>query len=69
MLSFEVIESGKAIQICADDEVLSLLKRALEQVTSQGHLHLRSVANGGKELNDANPWGKPAIGEVIITSA
>ncbi len=69
MLSFEVIESGKAIQICADDEGLSLLRKALEQVTSSGHLHLRSVANGGNELSDANPWGRAAIGEVIITAA
>jgi hypothetical protein len=69
MLSFEVIEAGKAIQIFADDEGLSLLQKALERVTSAGHLHLRSSANGGKELNDMNPWGKPAIGEVIITTA
>jgi hypothetical protein len=69
MLSFEVIESGEAIQIFADDEGLSLLRKALEQVTSSGHLHLRSIANGGKELNDANPWGRAAIGEVIITAA
>jgi hypothetical protein len=29
MLSFEVIESGKAIQICADDEGLRVLRKAL----------------------------------------
>ena len=29
MLSFEVIESGKAIQICADDEELRVLRKAL----------------------------------------
>jgi hypothetical protein len=69
MLSFEVIESGKAIQIFADDEGLSLLRKALERVPSSGHLHLRSVANGGNELNDANPWGAATIGEVIITVA
>jgi hypothetical protein len=69
MLSFEVIESGKAIQIFADDEGLALLQKALGQVTSAGHLHLRSIANGANELNEANPWGKAAIGEVIITAA
>ena len=69
MLSFEVTKSGKAIQIFADDEGLFLLRKAREQVTSSGHLHLRSIANGGHELNDANPWGKDAIGEVIITAA
>ena len=69
MLSFELIESGKTIQICADDEGLALLRNALERVTSSGHLHLRTIANGGNELNDKNPWGQAAIGEVIITTA
>jgi hypothetical protein len=69
MLSFEVIESGKAIQIFADDEGLSILRKALEQVTTSGHLHLRSIANGGKELDEVNPWRKAAIGEVIITTS
>lgn len=69
MLSFEIIESGKAIQIYADDDGLLLLRQALERVTSAGHLHLRSSANGGTELNDANPWGQAAIGEVIISAS
>jgi hypothetical protein len=69
MLSFEIIESGKAIQIYADDDGLLLLRTALERVMSAGHLHLRSSANGGTELNDANPWGQTAIGEVIISAA
>jgi len=68
MLSFELTESGKTIQICADDDGLALLRKALERVTGSGHLHLRTVANGGKELNDTNPWGQAAIGEVIITA-
>jgi hypothetical protein len=69
MLSFEIIQSGKTIQIYADTDGLLILRRALERVTSAGHLHLRSSANGGKELNDANPWGQAAIGEVIISAA
>jgi hypothetical protein len=69
MLSFEIINSGKALQIFANDEGLAILKKALERVTSAGHVHLLSTDNGGKELNDVNPWGKTAVGEVIITSA
>jgi hypothetical protein len=69
MLSFEVIESGKAIHIYADDAGLLILRKALERVTSAGHLHLRSSANGGNELNDVNPWGQTAIGEVMISAA
>jgi hypothetical protein len=69
MLSFEIIESGKTIQIYADSDGLLLLRKALERVTSASHLHLRSSAKGGKELNDANPWGQAAIGDVIISAA
>lgn len=69
MLSFELIESDKAIQISADEEGLSLLRNALDQVTGAGHLHLLSAANGGNELYDVTPSGKAAIGEVIITMA
>ncbi len=69
MLSFELIETGNAIQIFADGEGLFLLQTALEKVKTSGHVHLRTTANGGKELNDANPWGKATIGEVIITVA
>jgi hypothetical protein len=69
MLSFEIIESGKAIQIYADGDGLLLLRNALERVTQCGHLHLRSPPNGGNDLNDANPWGQAAIGEVIISAA
>jgi hypothetical protein len=55
VLSFEVIESGKAIQICVHDEGLDVLRKALTRVTSAGHLHLRGIANGGNELSDVNP--------------
>jgi hypothetical protein len=68
MLSFEIVESGKAIQIHADDSGLLILKNALERVSSAGHIHLLSSANGGNELSDKNPWGQAAVGEVIITT-
>jgi hypothetical protein len=67
MLSFEIVESGKAIQVYADNNGLLLLKKALERVTSAGHLHLLGSANGGNELDDANPYGQVVIGEVIIS--
>jgi hypothetical protein len=69
MLSFEITESGKAIQIYADNDGLLVLQNALDRATSAGHLHLLSSSNGGNELNDANPWGQVAIGEVIISAA
>lgn len=57
MLSFEVVDSGKAIQIHADDNGLLVLRKALEQVSSTGHIHLLSTANGGNELDDTNRLG------------
>jgi hypothetical protein len=47
---------------------LATLIKALEEVRSSGHLHLLTPANGGHELNETNPFGEPAIGEVIITT-
>jgi len=66
MLSFELANEGRAIQIYCDKEGLSTLMKALERVRSSGHLHLLTPANGGRELSDKTPWGKDAIGEVII---
>jgi hypothetical protein len=68
MLSFELANEARAIQICCDTEGLATLIRALERVRSSGHLHLLTPANGGHELSETNPWGKPAIHEVIITT-
>jgi hypothetical protein len=68
MLSFELSNEGRAIQISCDSEGLATLIAALEKVRSSGHLHLRTPSNGGRELSEKNPWGKDAIGEVIITT-
>jgi hypothetical protein len=68
MLSFELSNEGRAIQISCDSKGLAALIAALEEVRSSGHLHLRAPSNGGRELSKKNPWGKDAIGEVIITT-
>ena len=67
MLSFEITESGKTIQIHIDSNGLSILQRALDNLKKHGHIHLRSPPSGGSELNDVTPWGNPAVQEVIIT--
>jgi hypothetical protein len=38
----------------------------LERVAQLGHLHLHSIANGGKELAEQTPFGDEAIQEIII---
>lgn len=66
MLTFHIERQGKAIQICCDDEGMAVLIKALEDVRTEGHLHLRTPENGGRELNEKDPWGIKAIGEVML---
>jgi hypothetical protein len=68
MLSFEITESGRVIQIHIDRDGLSVLQKALNNLMASGHVHLRSAPNGGRELNELTPWGTPAVQEVIITT-
>lgn len=68
MLSFEVAEHGKTIQVCCDAEGMKTLVSALERIrASGGHIHLCAPSCGGHELNDNTPWSTEAIGEVIFT--
>lgn len=69
MLSFQVINAGRSIQVDCDHEGLTRLISALEQVQAGefGHVHLRAPSAGGDALSDKTPWGKDAVGEVIIT--
>ena len=69
MLSFQIIESGKAIQIDRDAEGISLLLGALARLVGEqaSHCHLRTPSCGGSELTETTPWGEPALNEVIIS--
>ena len=62
MLSFEIIRKRKAIQICCDDEGLNRLVGTLENLRGTAtHVHLRSPASGGNELNEKDPWGTTGV--------
>jgi hypothetical protein len=69
MVSFQVINQGKGIQISGDEQGMATLVEALKKIQpTGGHIHLRTPANGGKELDKMTPWGEEdTIGEVIIT--
>jgi hypothetical protein len=68
MLSFQVTDEGKAIQVDCDKEGLAALISELEKLQEEGgHVHLRAPSAGGKLLSDKTPWGKIAAGEVIIS--
>ena len=68
MLSFELTEDGKAIQIHCDSQGIGiLLEKLSEQVRERGgHTHLRGPSAGGKDLNEISPFGVKAFSEVII---
>jgi hypothetical protein len=67
MLSFQIINSSRGIQIDCDDAGIATLIDALKRAPKRGHVHLCSPSCGGKELSDTTPFGEAAIGEVIIT--
>jgi hypothetical protein len=69
MLSFLVTNSGQGIQIDCDQQGLAALIGALEKLRNTAdHIHLRTPANGGRELSDQTPWGEKAVGEVVIST-
>ena len=75
MLSFQVIDSGNAVQkgihIHCDAVGMSVLMGALAQLVGEraSHIHLRGPAAGGSDLNETTPFGKEAVYQVIIDYA
>jgi hypothetical protein len=67
VLSFQLTNSNKAIQIDCDEQGLRVLLDLLEKARAQGHIHLWTPSNGGHELSEKTPFGEAAIGEVVIS--
>jgi hypothetical protein len=69
MLSFQIADEGKSIQIDCDKVGLAALISELQrlQEDDSGHVHLRAPSVGGSLLSDKTPWGKAAAGEVVIS--
>jgi hypothetical protein len=69
MLSFQVINRNKTIQIDLDREGMGKLIAVLDEFKASdlGHVHLRAPSAGGSSLSDKTPWGAEAVGEVIIS--
>jgi hypothetical protein len=67
VLSFELTNEGRAIQISCDRDGMMTLITALEKIRASGdHVHLLTPANGGRELSEKSPFGKDTVGEVIL---
>jgi hypothetical protein len=68
VLSFEIVNDGKAIEIICDPEGIDRLVSELNKLKQVGgHRHLLTPSNGGHELDETTVWGKPAMGEVILS--
>jgi hypothetical protein len=67
MLSFDLAEEDRTVKIYCDENGMATLIKALERVRADGdHIHLRTPANGGRDLDEKDPWGQEAITEVIL---
>ena len=68
MLSFQIIQSGSSatIQVHIDERGLAILVERIKDARQFGHVHLCTVSNGGKELDEQTPFGDKAVGEVIV---
>ncbi len=71
MLSFELENEGKAIQIHCDSAGMGTLLRALSTLIQErgGHVHLCGPSAGGNDLNEVSPFGTKAFQEVIVNYA
>jgi hypothetical protein len=68
MLSFQIINSGRTINVDCDAKGMAILLKALAQLVGDraSHVHLWTAAASGGQLSDKTPWGEDAVPEVII---
>jgi len=70
LLSFEIGNAGRQIQIACDEQGMAVLIQALEKIRAVGgDVDLLSPSNGGRELMDQTLWGQEAVGKVVIIRA
>jgi hypothetical protein len=68
MLSFQITNGNRTVQIDCDDAGISRLIEVLVKLRGSGsHVHLLAPSCGGDDLSDNTPFGEHAIGEVIVT--
>jgi hypothetical protein len=69
MLSFALSDQGRTVVINFDEEGMTKLIKAFERVRVHGHIHLRTAADGGGDLDEKTPWGGDVIYEVVLNWA
>ena len=50
MLSFEIVNEYRGIQVLCDKQGMATLIGALEKIQKAGHVHLLTPSNGGRDL-------------------
>lgn len=66
MLSFALSDEGRTVVINCDGEGMTKMIKAFERVRAHGHIHLRTAADGGRDLDEKTPYGEDAIYEVVL---
>ena len=71
MLSFQITDSGRKINVDCDAKGMAILLGALAKLVGEraSHLHLWTAAASGGVLSEKTPWGEDAVREVIINYA
>jgi hypothetical protein len=68
MLSFQISNSGRTINVDCDAKGMAVLLGALARLVGDraSHVHLWTAAASGGQLSEKTPWGDDAVSEVII---
>ena len=68
MLSFQIDDAGRKINVDCDAKGMAILLGALAKLVGEraSHVHLWTAAAAGGVLNEKTPSGDEAVPEVII---
>jgi hypothetical protein len=68
MLSFQISDSGRKINVDCDAKGMAILLGALTKLVGEraSHVHLWTTGVTGGVLSEKTPWGEEAVSEVII---
>jgi hypothetical protein len=65
MLSFQIKNESRTIEVNCDDAGIAQLVEVLMRLRGSGnHVHLLSPSCGGNQLGEKTPDGEDAVGEV-----
>jgi hypothetical protein len=71
MLSFQISDSGRKVNVYCDAKGMATLLGTLAKLVGEraSHAHLWPASAPGGHLDEKTPWGEEAVREVIIDYA